>query len=75
LLLPHQDRITFAFTPLAHGDLGSIGKASLTTLHTSGHTNKSMCFLLNDSALFSGGFIASLLGCMGPTSRGWMDRS
>jgi glyoxylase-like metal-dependent hydrolase (beta-lactamase superfamily II)/rhodanese-related sulfurtransferase len=54
LLLPQQDRVTFSFTPLAEGDLVSIGKASLTALRTPGHTNESTCFLLNDSALFSG---------------------
>jgi glyoxylase-like metal-dependent hydrolase (beta-lactamase superfamily II) len=54
LLLPQQDRVSFAFTPLADGDLVSIGKASLTALHTPGHTNESMCFLLNDSAFFTG---------------------
>ena len=54
LLLPQQDRVIFAFTPLADGDLVSIGKVSLTALHTPGHTNESMCFLLNDSALFTG---------------------
>jgi glyoxylase-like metal-dependent hydrolase (beta-lactamase superfamily II)/rhodanese-related sulfurtransferase len=54
LLLPQQDRVGFAFTPLADGDLVSIGKASLTALRTPGHTNESMCFLLNDTALFTG---------------------
>ncbi|HJR58521.1 MAG TPA: MBL fold metallo-hydrolase [Vicinamibacterales bacterium] len=54
LVLPRQDRVTFAFTPLADGDLVAIGKASLTALHTPGHTNESMCFRLNDSALFTG---------------------
>jgi glyoxylase-like metal-dependent hydrolase (beta-lactamase superfamily II) len=54
LLLPQQDRVSFAFRPVADGDLVSIGKASLTALHTPGHTNESMCFLLNDSALFTG---------------------
>jgi glyoxylase-like metal-dependent hydrolase (beta-lactamase superfamily II)/rhodanese-related sulfurtransferase len=54
LLLPQQHRVTFAFTPLADGDVVSVGNASLTALHTPGHTNESMCFLLNDSALFTG---------------------
>ena len=54
LLLPQQDRVSFAFTPLADGDLVSIGKASLNALHTPGHTDESMCFQLNDTALFTG---------------------
>ena len=54
LLLPQQGRVTFPFTPLADGDLVSIGKVSLTALHTPGHTDESMCFLLNHSALFTG---------------------
>jgi glyoxylase-like metal-dependent hydrolase (beta-lactamase superfamily II)/rhodanese-related sulfurtransferase len=54
LLLPQQDRVTFAFTPLGDRDRVAIGKASLTAVHTPGHTDESMCFLLNDSALFSG---------------------
>jgi glyoxylase-like metal-dependent hydrolase (beta-lactamase superfamily II) len=54
LLMPQQDRVAFPFTPLADGDAVSIGKASLTALHTPGHTSESMCFLLNESALFTG---------------------
>ena len=54
LLMPKQERVTSAFTPLADEDVVSIGKASLTALHTPGHTNESMCFLLNGSVLFTG---------------------
>jgi glyoxylase-like metal-dependent hydrolase (beta-lactamase superfamily II)/rhodanese-related sulfurtransferase len=54
LLLPKQDRVTFPFTSLADGDRVSIGKGSLTALHTPGHTDESMCYLLNDTALFTG---------------------
>ncbi len=54
LLLPRQNRVTFAFTPLADGDPVAIGTASLAALDTPGHTNESMCFVLNDSALFTG---------------------
>jgi glyoxylase-like metal-dependent hydrolase (beta-lactamase superfamily II) len=54
LLMPKQERVTFAFKPLADEDVVSIGKASLTALHTPGHTNESMCFLLNGSVLFTG---------------------
>ena len=54
LLMPKQERVTFAFKPLADEDVVSMGKASLTALHTPGHTNESMCFLLNGSVLFTG---------------------
>jgi glyoxylase-like metal-dependent hydrolase (beta-lactamase superfamily II) len=54
LLLPPQDRVRFAFTPLADGDRVSIGKAVITALHTPGHTNESTSFLLNESAIVTG---------------------
>ncbi|MGE0703778.1 MAG: MBL fold metallo-hydrolase, partial [Vicinamibacterales bacterium] len=54
LLLPQQDRVRFRFTPIADGDRIAIGKASLTALHTPGHTDESMCFLLNEAAVFTG---------------------
>lgn len=54
LSLPKQQRVTFPFTSLADGDRISFGKGSLTALHTPGHTDESMCFLLNVTALFTG---------------------
>jgi glyoxylase-like metal-dependent hydrolase (beta-lactamase superfamily II)/rhodanese-related sulfurtransferase len=54
LWLPRHDRVTFAFAPLDEGDRVSLGAASLTALHTPGHTSESTCFLLNGAALFTG---------------------
>jgi glyoxylase-like metal-dependent hydrolase (beta-lactamase superfamily II) len=54
LLLPAQERVTFPFTPIAHGERVLLGNASLTALHTPGHTNESTSYLLNESAVFTG---------------------
>jgi glyoxylase-like metal-dependent hydrolase (beta-lactamase superfamily II)/rhodanese-related sulfurtransferase len=54
LRLPRQDRVTFGFVALGEGDRVPVGKATITALHTPGHTNESMCFLLNETALITG---------------------
>ena len=54
LYLPLQQRVAFAFTPLADGDTLAIGAARVTALHTPGHTAESMSYLLDGQALFSG---------------------
>jgi glyoxylase-like metal-dependent hydrolase (beta-lactamase superfamily II)/rhodanese-related sulfurtransferase len=54
LYLPLQQRVAFAFTPLAQGDTLAIGAARVTALHTPGHTAESMSYLLDGQALFSG---------------------
>jgi glyoxylase-like metal-dependent hydrolase (beta-lactamase superfamily II) len=54
LLLPAQDRVTFPFTPVSDGEQVSVGRATLTALHTPGHTLESTSFLLNGTALFTG---------------------
>jgi glyoxylase-like metal-dependent hydrolase (beta-lactamase superfamily II) len=52
--LPPQHRVTFAFTPIADGERIRFGTATLRALHTPGHTNESTCYVLNESALFTG---------------------
>ena len=54
LRLPPQDRVRFAFTPIADGERIRFGKAALRALHTPGHTNESTCYVLNDAAVFTG---------------------
>ena len=54
LLLPPQQRVTFAFTAIADGERVSIGAASLTAMLTPGHTHESTSYLLNDTAVFTG---------------------
>jgi glyoxylase-like metal-dependent hydrolase (beta-lactamase superfamily II)/rhodanese-related sulfurtransferase len=54
LLLPAQERVRFAFTPIAGGDTIALGGATLTALKTPGHTLESTSYLLNDKALFTG---------------------
>lgn len=54
LLLPPQRRVKFAFTPIADGESLRVGRASLTALHTPGHTDESTSYLLNRVALFTG---------------------
>lgn len=54
LVLPAQGRVRFAFTPAAEGRVLPVGSAALTAIHTPGHTNESMCYLLNEAAVFTG---------------------
>lgn len=54
LVLPTQQRVTFAYSPIADGESISIGTAKLTALSTPGHTNESTSYLLNDVAVFTG---------------------
>jgi glyoxylase-like metal-dependent hydrolase (beta-lactamase superfamily II) len=54
LILPSQERARFAFTAIRDGESISVGEATLTALHTPGHTDESTCFVLNQSAVFTG---------------------
>lgn len=54
LLLPPQPRVRFAFTPIADGERVSLGYASITAVHTPGHTNESTSYVLNEIAVFTG---------------------
>lgn len=54
LYLPEQNRAEFPFTPLRDGDRIPAGDASLTAVHTPGHTPESMSYLLDDQAVFTG---------------------
>jgi glyoxylase-like metal-dependent hydrolase (beta-lactamase superfamily II)/rhodanese-related sulfurtransferase len=54
LRLPPQDRVRFAFTPIADGEQIRIGRAELRALHTPGHTPESMSYVLNETAVFTG---------------------
>jgi glyoxylase-like metal-dependent hydrolase (beta-lactamase superfamily II) len=54
LVLPKQDRIRFEFAAAADGDRIRLGSASLTAMHTPGHTDESMCYILNEAAVFTG---------------------
>jgi glyoxylase-like metal-dependent hydrolase (beta-lactamase superfamily II) len=54
LVIPKQDRIRFEFAAAADGDRIPLGSASLTAMHTPGHTDESMCYILNEAAVFTG---------------------
>jgi glyoxylase-like metal-dependent hydrolase (beta-lactamase superfamily II) len=54
LLLPAQQRARFPFTTVADGDRIQVGKATLTAIHTPGHTNESTAYLLNEAAVLTG---------------------
>jgi glyoxylase-like metal-dependent hydrolase (beta-lactamase superfamily II) len=54
LYLPTQGRVPFSHEPLEDGDTVSVGSATLTALHTPGHTPESMAYQLGESALFTG---------------------
>jgi glyoxylase-like metal-dependent hydrolase (beta-lactamase superfamily II)/rhodanese-related sulfurtransferase len=54
LLLPAQDRVRFAFTPVREGSTLAFGNAELRAIATPGHTNESTCYLVNGQVLFTG---------------------
>jgi glyoxylase-like metal-dependent hydrolase (beta-lactamase superfamily II) len=54
LWLPEQQRVHFAFTPLADGTTIAVGAASLAARRTPGHTDESTTLVLDDAAAFTG---------------------
>jgi glyoxylase-like metal-dependent hydrolase (beta-lactamase superfamily II) len=54
LLLPPQDRVRFAFTPIGEGQQVRFGNAALTALHTPGHTPESTSYALDGIAVLTG---------------------
>jgi glyoxylase-like metal-dependent hydrolase (beta-lactamase superfamily II) len=54
LFLPPQDRARFTFSPIADGQPVRVGSATLTAVHTPGHTEESTSYSLNDVAVFTG---------------------
>jgi glyoxylase-like metal-dependent hydrolase (beta-lactamase superfamily II)/rhodanese-related sulfurtransferase len=52
--LPNQERVMYTFTPLRNGSIIKVGEASLMVIQTPGHTEESMCYLLDQQALFTG---------------------
>jgi glyoxylase-like metal-dependent hydrolase (beta-lactamase superfamily II) len=54
LLLPQQNRVTYAFRPVHDGDVFEIGNSTLRSIHTPGHTFESTSYLLDEIALFTG---------------------
>jgi glyoxylase-like metal-dependent hydrolase (beta-lactamase superfamily II) len=54
LFLPAQDRVRFAFTAVNDGDRLGVGRAQLTAIRTPGHSAESTCYVLDDTAIFSG---------------------
>ena len=54
LVLPPQDRVRFAFAPIADGERIQVGHATLRALHTPGHTPESTSYVLNEAAVFTG---------------------
>ncbi len=54
LLLPAQNRVAFAFTPLEHGQDIEFGASRMTVIAAPGHTMESACYYLDEQALFTG---------------------
>lgn len=54
LYLPKQERVSYAYRPLADGDGIEVGDATVRALHTPGHTPESMTYQLGERALFTG---------------------
>jgi glyoxylase-like metal-dependent hydrolase (beta-lactamase superfamily II)/rhodanese-related sulfurtransferase len=54
LMLPPQQRVRFPFTAIAHGDQVRVGHATLSAIHTPGHTIESTSYALQETAVFTG---------------------
>ncbi|MGH9806515.1 MAG: MBL fold metallo-hydrolase, partial [Terriglobia bacterium] len=54
LLLPAQNRVTFAFTPIKDGQAIQFGRSRITALASPGHTMESTSYYLDEQALFTG---------------------
>jgi len=54
LLLPDQQRVTFPFTAIHHGERLLTETMQLIALRTPGHTQESTCYLLEGQVLFTG---------------------
>lgn len=54
IYLPEQRRVAYPFTALENGSTIHVGDSTLTAIHTPGHTPESMCYLLDQRALFTG---------------------
>ncbi len=54
LLLPSGHPAAVDFTPIVDGSIITVGDTHLSVIHTPGHTPESMCYLLDDKALFAG---------------------
>jgi glyoxylase-like metal-dependent hydrolase (beta-lactamase superfamily II)/rhodanese-related sulfurtransferase len=62
LFLPTQQRVRYPFTAIHDGETLPIAGVGLTALHTPGHTDESMCYLLGKTVLCTGDtlFLASV---------------
>ncbi|MCH8259703.1 MAG: MBL fold metallo-hydrolase [Planctomycetes bacterium] len=54
LLIPRNQRVTFDYTPVEHGQTIEIGELKMQAIATPGHTGESTCYLIEDEALLSG---------------------
>jgi glyoxylase-like metal-dependent hydrolase (beta-lactamase superfamily II) len=54
LLLPAQNRVAFAFTPVKDGQTIEFGRSRITVMSAPGHTMESTCYHLDGQALFTG---------------------
>ena len=54
LLLPAQNRVAFAFTPVKDGQTVEFGRSRITVISAPGHTMESACYHLDGQALFTG---------------------
>lgn len=54
LFLPEQERVSYPFTPLRHGDMLKVGRTALEVIHTPGHTWESSSYYLPEEVVFTG---------------------
>jgi glyoxylase-like metal-dependent hydrolase (beta-lactamase superfamily II) len=52
--LPETDRVAYPYAAIREGEVVAVGDARLTALRTPGHTPEAMCYLLDETALFTG---------------------
>ncbi len=54
LFMPVNDRVTFDYEGVEHGDEMSSGDVSIRVIATPGHTGESVCYLVDEQIMFSG---------------------
>ncbi len=52
--VPRNNRLVNSYTPVQDGDILTVGDMSINAIATPGHTNESMCYLVNGEALLTG---------------------
>ena len=54
LVYPENDRVTFLYKAVRHGDRLRVGSVEVEVIATPGHTGESVCYRIGDDALLTG---------------------